>query len=397
MNKTRYTPVFNRKKQLNTVGKALIQIECYLNGKNKYFSTQIYVEPNYWNNKTRTIKTDYPNAIKLNKQISETIRNFENFELDKMNAGKPFNLGMLTDFFKGDIVSSFTEFMELEIEQMNLTEATKKNHRTTLARLKEFKKVIYFEDITFELLNDFDVFLRKIKITYKDKPPKKLMQNTIWKYFKNMKTYVNLAINKDLMNVQQYPFRKFKVKQGESNKVFLTPEEIDQMQDLVLTGENLKHQYIKDLFMYSVYTGLRFSDVLSMQKRELVAIGGNTWLIKKMEKTDENVRIPIYTIFNGKPLEIIEKYNRFNSVFCFDQITNQYANRTLKILAGLAEINKTITFHTARHTTATYLLYKGVSLTTVQKVLGHKKIATTQIYGHIMDNTIEKELIAVNF
>jgi integrase len=223
------------------------------------------------------------------------------------------------------------------------------------------------------------------------------MQNTIWKYFKNMKTYVNLAINKDLMNVQQYPFRKFKVKQGESKKVFFTPEEIDLMQDLVLTGENLKYQYIKDLFMYSVYTGLRFSDVLSMQKRELVTIGGNTWLIKKMEKTEETVRLPIYTIFKGKPLEIINKHNRFNSVFCFEQITNQYANRTLKILAALAGISKTVTFHTARHTTATYLLYKGVSLTTVQKILGHKKIATTQIYGHIMDNTIEKELIAVNF
>lgn len=397
MNKTRYTAIYNRKNQLNTHGKALVQIECYLNGKNKYFSTQIYIEPNYWNNKTRTIKTDYPNAIKLNKQIGETIRNLENFELDKINAGKHFNLGMLTDFFKGDAVNSFTEFMGLEIEKMNLTESTKKNHRTTLARLKEFKKVIYFEDITFELLNDFDVFLRNIKITYKNAPPKKLMQNTIWKYFKNMKTYVNLAINKDLMNVQQYPFRKFKVKQGESTKVFLTPEEIDKMQDLVLTGENTKHQYIKDLFMYSVYTGLRFSDVLSMQKRELVAIGGNTWLIKKMEKTDESVRIPIYTIFNGKPIEIINKYNRFDTVFCFEQITNQYANRTLKTLSLLAGIDKIITFHTARHTTATYLLYKGVSLTTVQKVLGHKKIATTQIYGHIMDNTIEKELTAVNF
>jgi integrase len=397
MNKTRYTAIYNRKNQLNTHGKALVQIECYLNSKNKYFSTQIYIEPNYWNNKTRTIKTDYPNAIKLNKQIGETIRNLENFELDKINAGKHFNLGMLTDFFKGDAVNSFTEFMGLEIEKMNLTESTKKNHRTTLARLKEFKKVIYFEDITFELLNDFDVFLRNIKITYKNAPPKKLMQNTIWKYFKNMKTYVNLAINKDLMNVQQYPFRKFKVKQGESTKVFLTPEEIDQMQDLVLTGENLKHQYIKDLFMYSVYTGLRFSDVLSMQKRELVAIGGNTWLIKKMEKTAESVRIPIYTIFNGKPIEIINKYNRFDTVFCFEQITNQYANRTLKILSGLAGIDKVITFHTARHTTATYLIYKGVSITTVQKVLGHKKLATTQIYGHIMDNTIEKELTAVNF
>lgn len=397
MNKTRFTPVYNRKNQLNTQGKALIQIECYLNGRNKYFSTQIYIEPTHWNNKTRSIKQEYPNAIKLNKQIAETMRNFENYELDKINAGKPFNLGMLNDFLNGNEIKTFTEFMELEIKNSSISSATRKAHETTIKRLKEFKKVVYFEDITFEFLHDFETFLRKITITYKNLPPKKLGQNTIFKYFKNLKTYVNLAINKDLMNIQQYPFRKYKIKQMESRKVYLTPEEIDQMQDLVLTGENERYQYIKDLFMYSVYTGLRFSDVLSMQKSELVKIGGNTWLIKKMEKTDESVRIPIYTIFNGKPIEIINKYFRFNTVFCFKQITNQHANRTLKILAGLAGIDKTITFHTARHTTATYLLYKGVSLTTVQKVLGHKKIATTQIYGHIMDNTIEKELIAVNF
>lgn len=397
MNKTRYTAIYNRKNQLNTLGKSLIQIECYLNGRNKYFSTQIYIEPNYWNNKTRSIKTEYPNAIKLNKQIAETMRNFENYELDKINVGKPFNLGMLNDFLNGNEIKTFTEFMELEIKNSSLSSATRKAHEGTFKRLIEFKKVVYFEDITFEFLHDFEAFLRKITITYKNLPPKKLGQNTIFKYFKNLKTYVNLAINKDLMNIQQYPFRKYKIKQMESRKVYLDPEEIDQMQNLVLIGENEKYQYIKDLFMYSVYTGLRFSDVLSMQKTDLVKIEGNTWLIKKMEKTDENVRIPIYTIFNGKPMEIIKKHLRLNTVFCFEQITNQYANRTLKILAGLAGIEKTITFHTARHTTATYLLYKGVSLTTVQKVLGHKKASTTQIYAHIMDKTIEKELTAVNF
>jgi integrase len=180
--------------------------------------------------------------------------------------------------------------------------------------------------------------------------------------------------------------------------VFLNPSEIESFENVVLTGANEKYQIVKDLFMFSVYTGLRYSDVFSLQKKDIVSIEGKDWLIKVMEKTDESVRIPIYAIFNGKPSEMLKKYNNFGSIFCFKELTNQHCNRQLKEIAKLAEIHdKIITFHTARHTTATYLLYKNVSITTVQKILGHKKLATTQIYGHIMDATIENELNAVNF
>jgi integrase len=398
MNKTRYTAVFNRKNKLNKQGKALIQIECYLNGKRKFFATEIYITPNFWNEKTRTIKTDYPNSIKLNKQISETLRNLEDFELDKINKGKPFNLNMLDDFFKVENINTFTDFMENEIQLLDSSKGTKNSQLTTLRKLKEFKKVIHFEDITFEFLHDFNLFLNKQSITYKNLPSKKLSQSTISKYFKNIKRFVNLAINKDLIDVQKYPFRKFKIKQTESKKVFLTPTEIELFENVELIGDNSKYQIVKDMFMFSVYTGLRYSDVFSLQKKDIVSIAGKDWLIKTMEKTDENVRIPIYAIFNGKPSEILNKYKNFGSVFCFEHLTNQHCNRQLKDIANLANIqNKTITFHTARHTTATYLLYKGVSITTVQKILGHKKLSTTQIYGHIMDATIENELNAVNF
>ena len=49
-------------------------------------------------------------------------------------------------------------------------------------------------------------------------------------------------------------------------------------------------------------------------------------------------------------------------------------------------------FHTARHTNATLLIYSGVNITTVQKLLGHKSVKTTQIYASIMDQTIIHDL-----
>ena len=53
---------------------------------------------------------------------------------------------------------------------------------------------------------------------------------------------------------------------------------------------------------------------------------------------------------------------------------------------------KRITFHSARHTNATLLIDQGVSITTIQKLLGHRNVSTTQIYAEIMGKTIVKDL-----
>ncbi len=394
MDKTRFIIRFNRKNKLDKQGFAAVQIECYLNGKRKFFDTKIRATPEQWNEKRKQLSPNHPNATKLNKRISEVIRDLENYELDKLNSGKPFNLGMLENVFSNENVHTFNEFMKIEIEKSNLKNRTKMAHKTTLSRLNDFKKQIFFSDITFEFLHDFENYCRKITIKTKDKPPHKLAHNTIWKYFKNLKTYVNLAINKELMTIEQYPFRKFRFVQKETAKNFLFPAEIEEIEKLNLTG-HLK--YIQELFLFSVYTGLRYSDVMSLQKKDIINLNGNDWLIKEMEKVEETVRIPLYTLFNGKPVQIIKKYWSFDRPECFPYLTNQYLNRELKKVFLKAGILKPLTFHSARHTTATFLLYKGANMTTVQKILGHRKITTTQIYGHIMDMTIENDLKAINF
>jgi integrase len=100
---------------------------------------------------------------------------------------------------------------------------------------------------------------------------------------------------------------------------------------------------------------------------------------------------------NRQIIEILNRHTQPDRKYIFDDLTNQYVNRCLKELAALAGIAKTVTFHTARHTQATFLPYKGVNITTVQKLLGHKKLQTTQIYSKVMDKTIINELQAVTF
>ena len=71
---------------------------------------------------------------------------------------------------------------------------------------------------------------------------------------------------------------------------------------------------------------------------------------------------------------------------------NVRVNRQLKKILLLANIHKPVTFHASRHTNATLLLYQGVSITTVQKLLGHRSVQTTEIYGEIMDMTVVRDL-----
>lgn len=403
MAKTLINIRFNRRNQLDKNGFASIQIELRLNNKRKFVDTKIKGKPEFWDNSKNRFKPSHPNSIQLNQRLNQIITDFEEYELSFLNAKKPFFLQMFDDVYKKREFVNFNDFYKIELENANLAPATKKSHKSTLNRLNEFNSNIAFDGINFEFLSDFERFLRsdKCDIKFKNEPTKKLSQNTIFKYFKNIKTYVNLAINKDLIDINKYPFRKFKVKKIESEKQYLTPSEIEKIENCILINDYEKYQIAKDLFLFSVYTGLRYSDVMSLEISNIVYTNGENWIIKNAVKninsTEIPVKIPIETLFNGKAKNIIDKYYKIGHKSIFPPATNQHLNRCLKIIAKESKVYKPITFHSARHTTATYLLYKGANITTVQKILGHAKITTTQIYGHIMDNTILNDLKAINF
>ena len=382
MEKISYNLVFNRKKRLNKRGMALVQVEAYLNRKKMYFSTKIYLKPEQWDAKRKLVK-NHPNANVLNRMLYENIAAIEQTELGLWQQGKSISLDLLKNSIDKPLSNgrSFLTFFKEEIANSSLKESTRQNHLSTLELLQEFKKEVLFTDLTFEFVSSFDNYLQS----------KGYHLNTIAKHMKHLKRYINVAINKEYMDIQKYAFRKYKIKSIEGSHTHLAPEELHKFEKLQLTGRYTRLQKTKDAFLFCCYAGLRYSDFTNLTSANIVEFHQETWIIYKSVKTGMEVRLPLYLLFEGKGIQILQRYkDDFNSFFKLKDNSN--INKELNILAGLAKIDKRVSFHTARHTNATLLLYNGANITTVQKLLGHKSVKTTQVYANIMDITVVRDL-----
>lgn len=381
MNKIIYNLVYNRKKCLNKKGMALVQVEAYLGRKKKYFSTKVYLKPEQWDNKKLIVKK-HPNADALNRLIYEFVATIEKKELELWQQGKRISLELLKNALTTqENNSSFISFFRQEVMNSSLKDSTKRNHLSTLMLLQEFKKNITFSDLTFELISSFEYFLQL----------KGYHTNTIAKHMKHLKRHVNIAINKEYIEIQKYAFRKYKIKTIENKHTHLVPEELERLENLILSGRYVKLQKSLDAFLFCCYAGMRYSDFINLSSENFVDINQETWLIYKSVKTGTEVRLPLYLLFSGKGIAILNKY-RDNLEDFFHLRDNSNVNKDLIIITRLAGLSKRISFHTARHTNATLLIYNGINITTVQKLLGHKSVKTTQVYTNVMDMTIIHDL-----
>lgn len=381
MNKIIYNLVYNRKKCLNKKGMALVQVEAYLGRKKKYFSTKVYLKPEQWDNKKLIVK-NHPNADALNRLIYEFVATIEKKELELWQQGKRISLELLKNALTTqENNSSFISFFRQEVMNSSLKDSTKRNHLSTLILLQEFKKDIVFSDLTFEFISSFEYFLQL----------KGYHINTIAKHMKHLKRHVNIAINKEYIEIQKYAFRKYKIKTIENKHTHLVPEELERLENLILSDRYVKLQKSLAAFLFCCYAGMRYSDFINLSSENIVDINQETWLIYKSVKTGTEVRLPLYLLFSGKGIAILNKY-RDNLEDFFHLRDNSNVNKDLIIITRLAGLSKRISFHTARHTNATLLIYNGINITTVQKLLGHKSVKTTQVYTNVMDMTIIHDL-----
>lgn len=381
MDKIRYRLVYNRKKQLNKQGTALVQVEASLNQRKIYFKTNIYLRPEHWDKQTAQV-IDHPQANDLNAMLFEFVLHLQGIELSFWKRGIQPTLALLRDAIKKNtpINVTFTVFAKEYVKHSDRRQSTKDNLITTINVLQEFRPWLNFKDITYSFLKDLEAYLRE----------KGNGINTVAKHLRQLRTLVNEAINQGYIHADAYPFRKFKIKQEKGRHEFLTPDELRKLENLEVEDRKLRH--VLDAFLFCCYVGLRFSDFCQLTPDNFIRVNGKRWLHFKSIKTGIELRLPLHLLFEGKALTILDRYNieDFASLGC-----NSDVNKYLSQIAGMARIRKHITYHTARHTCATLLIHQGVPITTVQKLLGHTSVKTTEIYSEVLSSTILRDLKAV--
>ena len=381
MDKIKYRLVYNRKKQLNKQGTALVQVEALLNQRKVYFRTNLYLKPEHWNSRNAQVD-NHPQAHDLNSMLFEFVLHLQAIELSLWKRGIPVTLSLLKDAIKKDkpVNVTFPVFARTYIQESDRKRSTKENLLTTITVLQEFRPGLDFKDITYTFLRDFEVHLKE----------KGNSVNTVAKHMRQLRTLVNEAINQGYIPSDAYPFRKYKIKQAKGRKEFLTPDELKRLENLDV-DKKLRH--VLDAFLFCCYTGLRFSDFCQLSPANFIKVNGKRWLYFTSIKTGVELRLPLHLLFEGKALAVLERYD---IVTDFAKIgPNSEANKYLAQLAALARIRKHITYHTARHTCATLLVHQGVPITTVQKLLGHTSVRTTEVYSEVLSNTIIRDLKAV--
>ena len=363
---------FNRKNKLDTHNKAPIEIRMYLNGGVSYKGTGISISPEGWN-----VSKNRPKDYYINQECERQILELKIFEKEFKQKNGKFTVKDFKFLHKPETIPeptnvSFIKYVEQQLQaEKGENKISLNSRKLSLKYLQALRPEILFKDVDFQIIRDFDFFLKS----------KNLHTNTILKHHNHFKKYIKLAIKSGLISFN--PYESFKIPKADAYSSFCTEEELKRLENLTFDVEDRKEQFMercRDMFLFSAYTGLRYSDTEKITAKHLQNSKEGLTLDYQANKTKKFGNKYLFALFGGKPERIALKYMPKNNDTLFKGMQQQRVNETLKVLAEKAGINKRLRFKDSRNTFAVYLLTKNIPMNIVQSEMQHSNLATTQIY-----------------
>lgn len=290
------------------------------------------------------------------------------------------------------LLIDFLEYLELD---KNASDKTIRNYHRYLNRFIEFSGDIEPEKINFELVKRFRLFLSR----YVDPVTKLGLKRKTQNYFIiALRSFLRYLIRRDIETLAP---EKLELGEQEASPIkFLEPDKVEQLLNSPNTTERdgLRDKAILEM-LFS--TGLRVSELTSLNrdqissgKNEFSVVGkgrkerivfisddARHWVNKYLSDRQDDFK-PLFIRFQGRLDPSDDGENMRLSSRSIERIVEKYVKAVgLSIKA---------TPHTLRHSFATDLLQNGADIRSVQEMLGHSNISTTQIYTHVTNRQLKE-------
>ena len=367
--------IFDRRKNYPKKGFGFIEVRVYLGRNTRKYFNMGESTPEEWE-----VKAHSPEVRALIKKCEEilSVMSYLKEELNLANFDKHYFEGEEPEEEEEPELSlaeqsankDFIAYCEEALAAEDIKIGTRKHKQVVIDAVKTYGKLRTYGDLTPKNILAFDRWLHNGERS----------DVTIYGYHKRLKKWVGELAR--LEEIPRNPYKIVSITRGKcKERQPLLESELKKMRDADFDG-NMKLERVRDLFIFSAYTGLAFCDTQAFDYKSMTVQEGNmTFIDGSRIKTDTQYFTPIL----APAMEVLKKYD-----FHLPKISNQKANDYLHLIQAQLNIKKPLTFHVARHSFATLALAHDVPIENVARMLGHEDIRTTQIYAKVLHTTIER-------
>lgn len=392
MRTTFNTLFFLKKTALKKDGTMPIMARITVNRTVAHFSTKLSIHPENWDTRLNRAKTRDRDAKEINLLLSEIKSSITKSYYDVKRIEEIITAEQVKNDFLGisanheTLLTLFKKHNDDLNELVGITKskATHQKYNITYKHLENYIKFKYNRtDIPLKAINHLFVMGFENYLLTKCN----CNSNTVAKFQQFFKRIIIIARNNGM--IVNDPFSNYKIRIQKVDRGYLTEDELKLILKKTFSCKRLEQ--VRDVFIFSCFTGLAYIDVKNLKKENIrKSFDGKLWIMTKRQKTNIQSNILLLDV----PLQILKKYEgTFEDRKILPILSNQKMNAYLKEVADICGINKDISFHLARHTFATTVtLAKGVPIESVSKMLGHNNIKTTQIYARITNEKLSHDM-----
>lgn len=364
------SPVKLRRKKLSN-GNASLYLDIYDNGNRKKEYLKLYLIPE------RTVQAKEKNRKTI--ELAQTIQAERIINLQSNKSTFFTHLRQDNKLLK----LPFIAYMEEEIKKMESlrTGTYIRRYQSVAMWVRRYDCNTPLEKIDKSWIQGFLHFLSITPGKY----GRLLCSNTRHEYLVYVANILNNAVREGVIpfNPTKSLMASDRPKKHDSRREYLTEEEILRLRE---TSSPDQYNSIRRAFLFACYCGLRYSDIQQLKWKHIRETKEGLVIDKKLQKTQNMLYLPL----NKRAAEFLPERGKDNTYVFTLPKSMATTEAYIKVWSEFAGIQKHVTFHTSRHSFAVNILAHGGDIYTLSKLLGHKRVTTTQIYADVLGETKRK-------